>query len=60
MPLGEDEMLEAVRSILPGGWEIEEGFGLDFNLICPHGDTIEQDGKCAQGCISPLRTMGMI
>lgn len=44
------------------GWELEsEGtYGLDTLLICPHGHTIEQNGRCPEGCISPLRTAGLI
>jgi hypothetical protein len=29
-------------------------------LTCPHGWTIELDGGCPDGCISPLRQLGMI
>lgn len=48
-----------LESILPEGWETD-GFGIDSCLICPCGYTIEQDGKCPEGCVSPLRTMGLI
>jgi hypothetical protein len=41
------------------GWE-HDGYGYDSNLICPCGDTIELDGECPQGCVSPLIQMGMI
>lgn len=34
------------------------GFGDSF--ICRHGDEIEMDGECPQGCVSPLIEMGMI
>lgn len=51
-----DDLLE---EILPEGWETD-GYGMDSLLICPCGDTIEQDGICPQGCESPLRTMGLI
>jgi len=37
-----------------------DGYGMSSVLICPHGHRIEQDGKCPDGCISPLREMGMI
>lgn len=40
---------------LPAGWD-----SMDDELICPCGDTIELDGKCPQGCVSPLKGMGMI
>jgi hypothetical protein len=56
-----DEMLDAIRAILPEGWDIDsEGYGLDFLLICPCGDVIEQDGECPDGHISPLREQGLI
>ena len=29
-------------------------------LICPHGNVIELDGSCPDGCKSPLIEMGMI
>ena len=29
-------------------------------LVCPHGHTIEHDGRCPEGCVSPLRQLGMI
>lgn len=38
-----------------GDWE-----GDMETLICPHGWTIEHDGRCPDGCISPLRQLGMI
>lgn len=40
-------------------WDTD-GFGDDSCLICPHGDTIEQDGTCPQGCVSPLIQLGMM
>lgn len=48
-----------VESILPDGWELE-GDDLDGLLVCPHGDKIEMDGVCSKGCVSPLRTAGLI
>jgi len=50
---------EILDGLLPEGWE-HDGFGFDACLICPCGDTIEMDGECPQGCVSPLREMGMI
>lgn len=41
------------------GWSTD-GFGIDSNLICPHGHMIEQDGRCPEGCVSPLREAGII
>lgn len=50
---------EILIELLPEGWETD-GFGFDSCLICPHGETIEQDGECPEGCVSPLREMGLI
>jgi hypothetical protein len=54
-----DDYGEILESLLPEGWETD-GYGIDSNLICPHGHMIEQDGKCPDGCVSPLRLMGLI
>jgi hypothetical protein len=47
--------------LLPDGWDTD-GYGIDSNLICPHGNVLEQDcrgaGTC--GCVSPLVEMGLI
>lgn len=48
-------MDEMIRELLPDDWEVDDGL-----LICPCGNTIEQDGRCPEGCVSPLITMGMI
>jgi len=48
---------EILDGLLPEGWS-HDGFGFDANLICPHGDMIEMDGTCPEGCESPL--MGLI
>ncbi|MDP3889853.1 hypothetical protein [Nocardioides sp.] len=52
--------LAAIEELLPEGWELDDTYGLDFTLTCPHGHTIEQDGRCPTGCVSPLRAMGLI
>lgn len=53
--------VDTLDKILPEGWEHDAGtFGADFTLTCPHGDTIEQDGSCHEGCVSPLIELGMI
>lgn len=53
--------VEMLESILPEGWEIDDpSYGSSCLLICPCGDTIEQDGVCPEGHESPLRAMGMI
>lgn len=48
-------MDEFLDDVLPAGWAAD-----DELLICPHGDVIELDGACPSGCISPLRSMGLI
>lgn len=50
---------EMLTDLLPEGWD-HDGYGFDSLLICPHGETIEQDGRCPEGCESPLMEMGMI
>jgi len=50
---------DLIEDLLPEGWETD-GFGIDALLICPHGHTIEQDGQCHEGCVSPLREQGLI
>lgn len=38
-------------------WECDpEG----YVLTCPHGENIEPDGKCSEGCESPLLELGWI
>lgn len=32
----------------------------DATLTCPCGYQIEPDGRCPEGCVSPLRTLGLI
>jgi len=39
------------------GWEAGS---YDDTFVCPHGTEIEADGECPDGCVSPLRQMGMI
>jgi len=48
-----------LESILPDGWGTD-GFGIDSLLECPCGYMIEQDGRCPDGCVSPLITMGLM
>lgn len=54
-----DDFEDMMQSLMPPGWETD-GYGIDSNLICPHGHMIEQDGICPEGCVSPLREMGLI
>lgn len=43
------------------GWEIyDPQMGDSFVLECPHGHVIEQDGRCPEGCVSPLIRLGLI
>ena len=49
---------ELIEAMFPE-WETD-GFGDESCLVCPHGHTIEQDGECPDGCVSPLREMGLI
>lgn len=53
------EVLDAIGAT-DAGWETEGGYGDDDNLVCPHGHVIEQDGRCHEGCVSPLRAAGLI
>lgn len=50
-----------VESMLPDEWSIHDPeMSPDFLLECPHGNVIEQDGRCPDGCVSPLRAAGLI
>lgn len=56
-----DEFINAIADMLPDGWDCDaDTFGWDFQLTCPHGNTIEQDGRGPCGCVSPLRALGLI
>lgn len=55
-----DQILAELAGGLPDGWVLDETYGLDFSLVCPHGHTVEADGRCPSGCVSPLRAMGLI
>lgn len=43
-------------TLLPEEWE-QNHLG---DLICPCGHTIELDGKCPNGHVSPIREQGLI
>lgn len=48
-----------------GDWLVAAGYEdwdfTDSTLTCPdHGYTIEHDGECPEGCVSPLRMEGLI
>lgn len=53
-------MSEEVQEILDDNgytdWEVID----EATLVCPHGTTIEADGTCPEGCVSPLLRLGMI
>jgi hypothetical protein len=38
------------------GWTTD-GLG---TFVCPHGHRIEDDGRCTEGCVSPMLQMGVI
>lgn len=46
---------DVLHALLPDDWD-----GDDDVLTCPCGYTIELDGACPEGCVSPLREMGLI
>lgn len=50
---------DIIEELLPEGWSTD-GYGIDSCLVCPCGIMIEQDGRCPNGHISPLRAMGLI
>jgi hypothetical protein len=51
-------MDEALQELVEGtGWEVGN-YG--DTLVCPHGNEIEMDGRCPEGCVSLLLSMGMI
>ena len=53
------DLEELLDEIGADDWETD-GMGLDSLLIAPDGCTIEQDGRCPHGHVSPLRTAGLI
>jgi hypothetical protein len=56
-----DAFVQMLEEILPEGWEIHDPeMGSSCLLECKHGEVIEQDGHCPEGCESPLRTLGFI
>lgn len=53
------DMDEILASLGASDWS-SDGMGADSLLECPCGYTIEQDGRCPNGCVSPLRSAGLI
>ena len=51
-----DDVQEMIEDAGFHDWEVQD----DVTLICPHGNTIEWDGQCSKGCISPLMELGLI
>ncbi len=50
---------ESEEMLREGGftdWEVED----DCVIVCPHGSSIEWDGECHKGCVSPFVTMGLV
>jgi len=56
-----DPFVEMLEELLPEDWEIHDPqMGSSCVLECPHGHVIEQDGRCPEGCVSPLISAGLI
>jgi hypothetical protein len=54
-----DDYLEFAAEVCDAtgdAWEVQD----ESTLICPHGNPIEWDGYCPNGCESPLRAAGLI
>lgn len=48
--------LEQIMEQFPD-WEADDDGAV---FTCPHGDRIEPDGECPEGCQSPLIQMGFM
>lgn len=44
-------------NVLPDDWNEMTHMAA---IQCPHGHTIEYDGRCPEGCVSPLKEKGYI
>lgn len=51
-----NELEEILEEAGYDGWEAPD----NDTLVCPHGTAIELDGRCPDGCESPLLTLGLI
>jgi hypothetical protein len=51
----DDFIIEMFESEFPD-WEYVDS----SVIVCPCGDEIEHDGRCPQGCVSPLLQLGFI
>lgn len=47
---------EALKAVGADEWSVTT-HGM---LMCPHGYTVEDDGRCPEGCESPLMGAGII
>lgn len=48
--------LEEIRALIPADWKLDDTFGLDYSLTCPHGEVLTADvERCSRGCWTPLR-----
>jgi hypothetical protein len=52
--------IELVEMILPPGLAIYGPRMALEVLKCPHGHIIEHDGRCLEGCVSPLLKAGLV
>lgn len=59
---GMNKMKGYKQKILEEMGYVEEGWRVDHlgRLICPHGNPIEDDGECPEGCKSPIKEMALI
>lgn len=56
-----DAFVDMLEEMLPDGWYVyDPQMGSSCTLECPHGHVIEQDGRCPEGCSSPLLDLGFI
>lgn len=52
---------EMIAEVLPEGWTVKDAhMSPDCLLECQHGATVELDGRCPEGCVSPLPEMGLV
>lgn len=51
------DIAELLPDAAAEGWT---GDLMDSVIVCPCGYAIEHDGRCPDGCVSPLLTGGLI
>ncbi len=51
-----DEIAAEIIAESHPDWEVID----DCVIVCPHGHSIEYDGRCPEGCVSPFRELGLI